>query len=275
MANYAIGDVQGCYDPLRRLLDAIGFDPSRDRLYFAGDLVNRGPQSLQTLRFVRGLGAAALSVLGNHDLHLLAAAHGGRKGRRDTLEEVLRASDRDELLDWLRRQPLLHQMQPHGTLLIHAGLPPQWDLALARRCAGEAEAALAGDSFTELLADMYGDEPAQWSDSLRGNARLRFIINCFTRLRYCDSRGRLDFQAKGAPGSQPPRLLPWFMVGDRRSAQTEVVFGHWSTLGQVHWPEQRVYCLDTGAVWGQRLTALRLDDGSLHAVPSPRYSDVD
>ncbi|HWY23566.1 MAG TPA: symmetrical bis(5'-nucleosyl)-tetraphosphatase, partial [Nevskia sp.] len=177
MSIYAIGDLQGCYEALRRLLDKLRFDPAQDRLWFAGDLVNRGPQSLQTLRFVRGLGASALSVLGNHDLHLLALAHGGRKGRRDTLDDILQAKDRDELLDWLRRQPLLHEDAGGSFALLHAGLPPQWDLPLARRCAREAEAALGGDDYAALLREMYGNQPDRWDDSLSGTPRLRFIIN--------------------------------------------------------------------------------------------------
>ena len=275
MSTYAIGDVQGCYDTLRHLLDQLRFDPARDRLWFAGDLVNRGPQSLQTLRYVSGLGSAALSVLGNHDLHLLALANGGRKGKRDTLEQVLKAPDRDELLHWLRRQPLLHESPDGGIALLHAGLPPQWDMPQARACAREAEAALRGDDYTELLREMYGDQPDQWDEALQGVPRLRFIINAYTRLRYCDTQGRADFKPKGAPGTQPVGLQPWFTAPHRRSSGTTLLFGHWSTLGRVHWPEHRVYCLDTGAVWGGKLTALRIDDGELLDVESPGYSDID
>src|SRR5882757_7275302 len=275
MAIYAIGDVQGCYDTLRRLLDRLRFDPARDRLWFAGDLVNRGPQSLQTLRFVRGLKQAALSVLGNHDLHLLALAHGRRQGRRDTLEQVLAAPDRDELLDWLRRQPLLHESPDGGIALLHAGLPPQWDMQQARACAREAESALRGDLYGELLRDMYGDQPDQWDEALRGMPRLRFIINCYTRLRYCDAAGRADFKDKGRPGTQAKGLLPWFATPGRRSIGTQLIFGHWSTLGRVSWPEYRVHGLDTGAVWGGKLTALRLDDARLFAVDSPAYGGID
>ncbi len=275
MAIYAIGDVQGCYDPLRRLLDRVQFDPARDRLWFTGDLVNRGPQSLQTLRFVSGLGPAALSVLGNHDLHLLALANGGRKGKRDTLEQVLAAPDRDELLDWLRRQPLLQESPYGGIALFHAGLPPQWDMQQARSCALEAESALRGDLYGELLHDMYGDQPDQWDEGLSGMPRLRFIINCYTRLRYCDAAGRADFKDKGAPGTQAGGLLPWFAVPRRRSIGTRLIFGHWSTLGQVSWPEYGVHGLDTGAIWGGKLTAMRLDDARLFAVDSPAYSGID
>jgi bis(5'-nucleosyl)-tetraphosphatase (symmetrical) len=275
MSTYVIGDVQGCYDPLRRLLDRLRFDPARDRLWFAGDLVNRGPDSLATLRFVRGLGTAALNVLGNHDLHLLARAQGARTGKRDTLDTILAAPDRDELLDWLRRQPLLQESADGAWAVLHAGLPPQWDLEQARACAREAESALRGPHHARLLRDMYGDDPARWDPELRGIERLRFIINSYTRLRYCDAQGRANFKPKGAPGSQPPGLLPWFAVPGRRSAGVQLVFGHWSTLGRVHWPEQRVWGLDTGAVWGGKLSALRLEDASLHQVGSAGYSEVD
>jgi bis(5'-nucleosyl)-tetraphosphatase (symmetrical) len=264
MSNYAIGDLQGCHDALRRLLDRLAFAPSVDRLWLTGDLVNRGPDSLATLRFIKNLGDAATSVLGNHDLHALAVAHGGRKGRRDTLDELLGAPDRDELFAWLRGLPLL--AETGGWIIVHAGLAPQWDIAQARRCAREAEAALRGRRFTELLTRMYGDQPDRWDEGLEGLQRLRFIVNCFTRLRYCDAGGRMAFKPKGAPGTQPEGLLPWFTVPGRRSAGADLIFGHWSTLGRVHWPEARVYGLDSGAVWGGALTALRLEDRSLIAV---------
>ena len=275
MSTYVIGDLQGCYDELRRLLDLLHFDPAADRLWFAGDLVNRGPRSLQTLRYVAGLGASAQSVLGNHDLHLLAVAHGGRKGKRDSLDEVLVAPDRDELLDWLRRQPLLLETPDGGTAVLHAGLPPQWTMAQARTCAMEVEAMLRSDNYAELLDSMYGDEPALWAESLSGIPRLRFIINCYTRLRYCDRNGRADFRPKGAPGTQADGLLPWFAVPHRRSSTTRLIFGHWSTLGQVYWPEHKVYGLDTGAVWGGKLTALQLDNLRLHAVTSSVHGDIE
>lgn len=273
MSHFAIGDVQGCYGALQRLLEQLRFDPARDRLWFAGDLVNRGPDSLRTLRFVRALGDRAICVLGNHDLHLLARARGGRGGRRDTLDALLAAEDRDELLDWLRHRPLLHEWQ--GWALLHAGLPPQWDLPQARRAARQVEALLRGPEHPQLLSRMYGDQPAQWSTRLRGIARARFVINAYTRLRYCDAQGRFDAHAKGAPGSQPPGLLPWFAVPGRRSLDTEIVFGHWSTLGQVHWPEHRVWGLDTGAVWGGKLTALCLETRALSQVDCSEYRRPD
>ncbi|MDB5986988.1 MAG: symmetrical bis(5-nucleosyl)-tetraphosphatase [Nevskia sp.] len=266
MATYAIGDLQGCLTPLKHLLEKLRFDPVQDQLWFAGDLVNRGPESAATLRFVRALGSSASVVLGNHDLHLLAVANGRRSGRRDTLDDILHAPDRDELLDWLRQQPLLVEDAEHGIAMLHAGLPPQWTLAQARSCAREAEAALRGTDYLELLRQMYGDEPSLWDDALSGYQRLRFIVNCFTRLRYCDASGRIAPEPKGAPGEQTAGLMPWFMAPQRKSSDYTIVFGHWSTLGKVAWPEHHVYGLDTGCVWGGQLTALRLDDGAIESV---------
>jgi len=260
MAVYAIGDIQGCYEEFVRLLDRIEFEPSQDRLWVTGDLVNRGPNSLGVLRRIYGLGDAATTVLGNHDLHLLAEAHapGGRvQDKRDTFHEVLEAPDREELLDWLRRRPLLHHDPALDTVLIHAGLPPQWDFKLAVRCAREVESILRDEDFAEFLAEMYDDKPDIWTDDLSGHERIRFIVNCFTRLRFCRLDGRLDLSAKGAPGSQKDGLLPWFRIPDRRSADLRIVFGHWSTLGRVK--DRGVVSLDTGCVWGGRLTAVRLD----------------
>lgn len=258
MAVYAIGDIQGCYRELQHLLDFLHFEPTQDRLWFAGDLVNRGPNSLETLRFVRGLGDAALTVLGNHDLHLLAAADDpARIKKRDTLHPILDAHDRDELLNWLRQQPLLHHDTQLGFTLVHAGLPPQWDLAQAQTCAQEVESVLRSDTHADYFAHMYGDEPNIWSDDLHGWARLRFITNCLTRLRYCDSDGRVALAFKGAPGSQPAGLQPWFTLPHRRSRELKILFGHWSTLGLRDDPG--IYPLDSGCIWGGQLTALRLD----------------
>lgn len=258
MALYAIGDVQGCYDELRSLLDKLRFDPAADRLWFTGDLVNRGPRSLETLRFVRSLGKAAVTVLGNHDLHLLAVVHGvSRTKHRDTFGDVLGAPDRDELLDWLRRRPLLHR--EGGFCLIHAGLPPQWSLDEAAAHAAEVETCLRGDGYRELFRHMYGDQPDLWSEPMEYWDRLRFTTNCLTRTRYCDALGRLEFKQKGPPGSQPAHLFPWFEVPGRRSAGTSIVFGHWSTLG--FFAGAGVFCLDTGCLWGGELTALKLDGG--------------
>ena len=266
MALYAIGDVQGCFAELQRLLEKVRFDTAEDQVWFTGDLVNRGPDSLATLRFIKALGAAAVAVLGNHDLHLLAVAYGAsRTKHKDTFGDVLGASDRDELLDWLRRLPLCHR---NGRFtLVHAGLPPQWTVTEAEDRAQEAGAVLANDDCHEFLHHMYGDRPDRWSDDLSGWDRLRFIVNSLTRLRYCDVHGRLNFAEKGAPGSQPRGLLPWFDVPDRKSLGSEIIFGHWSTLG--FRIVKGCYALDTGCLWGGELTALRLDGEMVCArVPS-------
>jgi bis(5'-nucleosyl)-tetraphosphatase (symmetrical) len=266
MATYAIGDIQGCYEPLLALLDHLDFDQRADHLWLTGDLVNRGPCSLEVLRFVRDLGTGAVTVLGNHDLHLLALAYAAHPPKRkDTLAQVLRAPDRDELLDWLRSRPLIHHDAGLGYTVIHAGLPPQWDLDAALRCAGEVEAALRGAQAADFLQHMYGDYPARWEETGNGWERLRFITNCLTRLRYCDAEGRIDFADSGPPGTQRPGLMPWFRVPGRASAGLRIVFGHWSTLGPFHAPG--LHGLDTGCVWGGHLTALRLEDGQTFAVP--------
>jgi bis(5'-nucleosyl)-tetraphosphatase (symmetrical) len=257
MPVFAIGDVQGCYAALENLLAKIHFDPARDRLWFTGDLVNRGPQSLEVLRYVKGLGAHATCVLGNHDLHLLAVAAGTAKPRpRDTLDGILRAPDRDELLDWLRSRPLLHHDDRLGYTLIHAGLLPSWSLADAQRLAHEGETALRVEADA-LFRHMYGDLPDHWNENLPGFDRLRVIINAYTRLRYCDSEGNMDLRPKGPPGSQPPGLLPWFQIPGRRSGELRIVFGHWSTLGL--WHHDGVIGLDSACLWGHSLTAARLD----------------
>ncbi|MCG6863613.1 MAG: symmetrical bis(5'-nucleosyl)-tetraphosphatase [Chromatiaceae bacterium] len=257
MATYAIGDVQGCYEKLLRLLDSLRFDRARDHLWFVGDLVNRGPDSLATLRFVRDLGDRAITVLGNHDLHLLALAAGNaRQAKRSNLEAVLQASDRDELLDWLRNRSLMHFDERKNFALIHAGLPPQWDLLDALARAREVEAVLRGPDYQDFLHAMYGDEPARWSSALSGVDRLRFITNCFTRLRYCDASGTLTLKEKAAPGSQPRGFMPWFEVPGRASRDIRIIFGHWSTLGYV--AEHNIWSLDTGCVWNGQLTAIRV-----------------
>jgi bis(5'-nucleosyl)-tetraphosphatase (symmetrical) len=261
MTVYAIGDVQGCLDPLRRLLDKIGFEPSSDALWFAGDLVNRGPQSLEVLRFVQAL-PSAVTVLGNHDLHLLAVASGQAPMKKlDTFNSLLAADDRDALLAWLRQRPLLHHDPILGFTMVHAALLPQWDLATALRLAGEAEGFIARSDRNELFTHMYGDSPDHWDESLQGWGRLRVIINALTRLRYCDAGGRMDLRPKGRPGSQPGHLRPWFQVPGRRSRDMRIVFGHWSTLGV--WNEDGVIGLDSGCLWGGRLTAVRLDASSM------------
>ena len=258
MAIYAVGDVQGCYQPLQELLKKICFDPALDRLWFTGDLVNRGPQSLEVLRFVKGLGDRAICVLGNHDLHLLAVAAGTIKPKkRDTLDALLSAPDRNELLHWLRSRPLLHHDDRLGYTLIHAGLLPLWTLDDAQRLAQEVEIVLRGAGAENLYRHMYGDLPDHWAEKLRGVDRLRVIINAFTRLRYCDLDGNLDLRPKGPPGTQPPDLLPWFQVPSRRSRDRRIIFGHWSTLGL--WNADNVIGLDSGCLWGGALTAVQLD----------------
>jgi bis(5'-nucleosyl)-tetraphosphatase (symmetrical) len=260
MAVYAIGDLQGCLDPLRRLLDRIAFDPARDRLWFTGDLVNRGPSSLETLRFVRSLGDHAITVLGNHDLHLLAAAWtGSRQGKRhDTLGDVLAAPDRDELLHWLRHRPLLHHDPTLDFTMVHAGLPPQWDLADAAAAAGELQAVLGGDDFVAFLEKMYGNLPNHWSPELRGIGRLRFIVNALTRLRFLRPDGSIDFASKGPADGARSDLVPWFRYPGRRSAGLRIVFGHWSLLHGGRF--DGAFGIDTGCVYGGRLTALNLCD---------------
>ena len=270
MAIYAIGDIQGCFEALDKLLGQVGFDPARDQLWSVGDLVNRGPKSLETLRFFRGLGTAGRTVLGNHDLHLLAV-HAGTQPlkKKDTFQNLLAADDVDDLLHWLRHRPLMIHDPEHDVALAHAGLAPQWDIDTAQACAAEIETALRGPHYRLQLDEMYGDEPRGWSDDLAGVSRQRFIINAFTRMRYCNADGRLDLEAKGAPGSEPPGLMPWFEVPGRRHAATRVVFGHWSTLGLLQ--RSNVIALDTGCVWGGRLTLARIDtpEPEIHAVDCP------
>ncbi|AMN46702.1 diadenosine tetraphosphatase [Steroidobacter denitrificans] len=260
MATYAIGDIQGCFQEFEQILDRLRFDPSQDRLWLVGDLVNRGPRSLEVLRKVRALGKAATTVLGNHDLHLLALASSPTRPVKaeDSLIPVLTAPDRAELLDWLRRQPLLHHDAGLGCTMIHAGLPPQWDLATARACADEVETALRdADQGPALLAAMYGNQPDRWSPGLQGMNRLRFITNCFTRLRYCRTDGSLELKFKGPPDAAPPGIMPWFRTPGRRSRELRIVCGHWSALG--YHEGDGVLSIDTGCVWGQRLCAVRLD----------------
>jgi len=258
MTIYAIGDVQGCFEELQALLRKIDFQPRRDRLWFTGDLVNRGPGSLEVLRFVKQLGEAAVSVLGNHDLHCLAVACGyGSLHNKDTVSDIFSAPDCEELLDWLRQRPVLHHDDSLGITLIHAGLAPQWDMDLARSCARELEQVLRGESYRDYFANMYGNGPNLWSDGLQGWDRLRFITNCFTRLRYVDAQGQLCLSAKGPPGSQPSGWLPWFQAVQRHSKGHKILFGHWSALGL--YLAEDVIGLDTGCLWGGALSALRLD----------------
>jgi len=259
MAVYAIGDLQGCYDPFCRLLDAIDFDEGSDTLWLTGDLVNRGPKSLKTLRFVHSLGDAAITVLGNHDLHLLALAAGTIRGSRrfESLDKILDAPDCDELIDWLRHRPLAHYDRSLDTLLVHAGTHPDWNIMKTLARAAEVEAELQGGKYKTLLGKMYGNTPASWSGKLSGYKRLRYIINCLTRIRMLTSKGRMNFSYNGSPFQARKNLFAWYNLEDRKTADTRVVFGHWSALGLIVLPN--IISLDTGCVWGRQLTAVRLD----------------
>ena len=266
MATYAIGDVQGCFGSLTILLETLRFDPANDRLWFTGDLVNRGPRSLETLRFVRDLGDRAVTVLGNHDLHLLGVACGGRRLKAgDTLTDVLEAPDRDELIAWLRFQPLLHRDADRAVTMVHAGLPPQWTLDAAQACAAAVEAKLRSAGIKKLMRHLSANQCDMWSPALPYADQLGYIINCLTRLRYCDPAGRLELREKGPPGSQPAPYLPWFSVPGRLHASETVIFGHWASLGACN--EPGVHALDTGCVWGGVLTALCLETWERTSVP--------
>ncbi|MDR7268662.1 bis(5'-nucleosyl)-tetraphosphatase (symmetrical) [Pelomonas saccharophila] len=254
--NYLIGDLQGCCDALERLLQRLDFSPSRDRLWLLGDLVNRGPSSLTTLRRLSSLGEAATCLLGNHDLHLLAAHHGVRRPHRgDTLDDILGAPDRAALMDWLRRQRMA--VFEAGWLMVHAGVVPQWSRDDTLALAGEVEAVLRSPALPDFLQAMYGNEPARWDPMLTGTARLRFTVNALTRLRFCSADGEMDFKTKDSAGAAPEGFIPWFDVPGRQTADTPIAFGHWSTLGLLDRPT--LLGLDTGCVWGGQLTAARVD----------------
>jgi bis(5'-nucleosyl)-tetraphosphatase (symmetrical) len=260
MATLAIGDVQGCYDQLMRLLERAGYDERRDVLWFVGDLVNRGPQTLETLRFAKGLGERQVSVLGNHDLTLLAVATGIKKPHRgDTFDQLFAAPDRDELVDWLRHQKMMHAEGGHA--MVHAGLLPQWSIAQALALAREVEAALQGPGHLELLRHMYGNEPRRWRDDLAGYDRLRVVINAMARLRLVTPDGAMDFSHKTGLTGMPTGYLPWYDAPGRASRGTRILFGHWAALGLLQ--REDVACLDSGCVWGRALSALRLEDGRL------------
>ncbi len=259
MAIYAIGDVQGCYDPLCRLLDKISFDAAVDTLWFAGDLVNRGRQSLQVLRFVRSLGEKSRVVLGNHDLHLLAVSEGVTPIRKkDTFQDVLGAKDSRELLTWLRTRQLMYYDSDLDIAMVHAGLVPQWGLDEALGYAAEVESVLAGCNYRSFFKHMYGDQPDCWSVSLQGWDRLRFITNTLTRIRFCDEHGKQVLSAKGELGSQPEGFVPWFEVASRSSRHKKILFGHWAALG-AGYHRDGVWSLDSGCAWGGALSALRID----------------
>ena len=258
MAHYAIGDLQGCYDPFRRLLDKISFDPASDVVWLTGDLVNRGPKSRRTLKFVKSLGSAAITVLGNHDLHLLALAHDirFRKAHYESLWKILGREDCDELLDWLRMQPLAYYSKELDTLLVHAGIPPSWTIKKTLARAAEVEAALRGDNYDDFLDNLYGNKPDTWSGKLEGMERLRFIVNALTRMRMIDHKGRIDFKHTGPPTKAMKGLTPWFAVPGAKWHGTRIVFGHWSALGLI--VNEQVVAVDTGCVWGRQLTAVKL-----------------
>jgi bis(5'-nucleosyl)-tetraphosphatase (symmetrical) len=264
MATYAIGDVQGCMRELEALLEACSFDKAIDRLWFVGDLVNRGPASLEVLRFVKDLGNSATVVLGNHDLHLLCVAEGFARPRADdTLEEVLNAPDRDALLQWLRSRQILHAED--GAVLVHAGLLPQWTVSKALALAGEVEAALRGADFRECLSRLYGSEPRAWNDALAGPDRVRVIVNAMTRMRFCNDSGEMEFRAKGSLDAAPPGYRAWFDIPDRHSAGATVICGHWSALGLRI--QSGLLALDSGCIWGGALSAVRLADRRVFQVP--------
>ena len=264
MSVYAIGDIQGCYAEFRQLLDLVAFDPRRDRLWLVGDLVNRGPESLAVLRTVRGLGESAVTVLGNHDLHLLTVAAGHRRAHGgDTLDAILDAPDRDELLAWLRTRPLV--VLEDERLLVHAGVLPSWTPATTLMLSREVEAMLASDRHDDFLRHLYGNEPARWSETLRGYDRLRIVVNACTRLRFCAADDTIELGEKRGPEHAPAGFAPWFAHPERKSASVTIVCGHWSTLNLMLAPN--VLMLDSGCLWGGCLTALRLDDGRVFQVP--------
>jgi bis(5'-nucleosyl)-tetraphosphatase (symmetrical) len=266
MANYVIGDVQGCLDSLMALLQAVNFNPKEDTVWFAGDLVNRGPKSIDTLRFIRNLGTSARTVLGNHDIHLLALACGlGRHHKGDTLADLLEAPDFPELVHWLRQQPLaLALPTPSPCLLVHAGILPQWSAEDALALSAEVHAVLAGPDWQTFMPHLYGNEPSCWSEHLSGHDRLRLIINVMTRMRMLDVDGSINLKFKGEPANAPANLKPWFEFPREDEKPLNILFGHWSTLPHLQNPVG--YCLDTGCVWGGKLTALRLEDWGVMQV---------
>ena len=258
MAIYAIGDIQGCYTQLQKLLNKLEFNPKNDTLWFAGDIINRGPDSLATIRYIKSLGDSAITVLGNHDLHTLAVANGrGKQGRKDTIKDIMEAADRDELLNWLLHRPLLHYDKKHNACMVHAGIYPKWSISDALAYANEVETILQGPKSHEYFHHMYGDKPPKWSGKLKGWDRLRFITNVFTRMRYCDNKMRLTLRDKGSPAKQPPGITPWFSFEERKTRDTKVIFGHWSTLPNPH--IENLFPLDTGCLWGGKLSAIKVD----------------
>lgn len=264
MATYAIGDIQGCYDPLRQLLDKIKFDPGADRLWFAGDLVNRGPQSLETLQLVKSLGDTCICVLGNHDIHLLALHYGVRKRKTKdkTLFQVLDSEEQEELIRWLQSRPLVHM--ENGYVLVHAGVHPQWTMETLQAVKAALEDAIKGVRQKEDLSVLYGNSKGSWHEAVETKHKLRYALNCLTRMRYCHADTSLDFQCSDSPGKQPLQLIPWFEIDNDHMAEQTILFGHWAALGYHH--HNNVYALDSGCVWGNALTALRLEDKAVFSV---------
>lgn len=266
MPTFAIGDIQGCFDEFQSLLAQIQFNPQQDTLWLTGDLVNRGPRSLDVLRFVKSLGEKHVTVLGNHDLHLLAIAYGVRYAHTgDTVDDILVASDKQDLIDWLRQRPLLHEDKSLGYVMTHAGLAPAWSMQQARVLAAEVEALLHGDFPALFLQNMYGNQPDHWNNDLTGMDRARCIVNYFTRMRFCYVDGRLELVYKGEIAGKPPDIIPWFEVPHRQNATENIIFGHWAALGGKS-TATHIFPLDTGCVWGNCLTAMRLEDGKRFAV---------
>jgi bis(5'-nucleosyl)-tetraphosphatase (symmetrical) len=266
VATYAIGDIQGCLDPLKALLKNVDFTIDKDRLWIAGDLVNRGPKSLATLRFLYDLRDHIDIVLGNHDLHLLAVAAGFKNPlSSDTLDEILIAPDCNQLLNWLRAQPLMHHDPVLDYTMVHAGIPPQWTLHEALAYAKEVETILKGNDINLFLKVMYGNEPNHWSNSLTGMERIRLITNYFTRMRFCTNSGQLELKTKSTVEDAPEGYLPWFAIKNRKTKDDNIIFGHWAALkGEVH--QKNIFALDTGCVWGGELTAMRLEDKKIFTV---------
>ena len=268
MTIYAVGDLQGCLEPLLCLLKKVNFSAGKDQLWAAGDVVNRGPQSLETLRYVKNLGSAFRMVLGNHDLHLLAAGHGFKRlNRKDTLQDILNAADRDELLNWLQQQPLL--IQHDGYVMVHAGIPPHWDLQTARTMADKVEKVLRGDSAHLFFAQMYGNEPAYWSESQSEAVQFRTITNYFTRMRFCDAKGNLEFTHKAGADDAPVGFAPWYTQPQRKTSREKIIFGHWAAL-KGHTSHKKIYALDTGCVWGEQLRLMNLSSGEYTHCDCPK-----
>lgn len=272
MAIYAIGDIQGCYDSLQRLLDKLDFSAEKDQLWFAGDLVNRGKKSLKTIRFIKALGDSAIVVLGNHDITLLAMHYGVLRPNA-SLKKLLKAKESDELIDWLRTRSFLHVDESLGFCMAHAGISPDWTLEQAQKYAHELEVALQGENIKTWLENVYGNKPRRWSEDLESYARHRYILNAFTRMRYCDKKdGALNFKLNCAPVYQSKmkkrnKKVPWFLWDKRKQISSRIVFGHWSSLG--YYQDENVIALDTGCVWGGQLTAVRLDSKIVTAVSHP------